>query len=236
MKPIVRLLRLASVAILLFGSPCGAESQQLIAIRMFNLSSQNVEAFSIVGVPFGDVGLEAGPGDALTPDFAIDGQMDYEFYWRLQDGSVHGAHVDLRTELPSLFYGNVAISIHDDHVAVSWFNLDPAWVEYGQVGDPKKVPPPTTKLRYSTCEGEILADPVALTSWRSHADSVRRRLAGTGEEDRQIAEGRCFMSWYIRPSGGRERMVLDEYTARELRAKWVADMEAYKAGKLPAAP
>lgn len=235
MKPIVCLLRSAVIAIVFVGSPCSAESQQLIAIRMINLSSQNIEAFSIVGVPFRDVGLEAGPGDALTPDFAIDGQMNYEFYWRLQDGSVHGAHVDLRVELPVFFYGNVAISIHDGHVAVSWFNLDPAWVEYSRVGDPKKVPPPA-KLRYSACEGEILSDPVALTSWRSHADTARQRRTGTDGDDRRIAEGRCVMAWYIRPSGGRERTVLDEHTTKELRAKWTADIEAYKAGELPAVP
>lgn len=227
---------LTAMATLFAGSPCSAEAPKLIATRVFNLSSQRIVAFTLLGLPFQDVGLEADTGDTLTPDFGVDGLFDYELYWRLRDGSVHGAQVDLRTELPDLFDGNVAISIHDDHVAVSWFRLDPAWVEYSRVGDPKILPPPVGGLRYSTCEGEILSDPVALTSWRSHAEAVRRRFAGTGEADREVAEGRCVMSWYIAPAAGRERKQLDGDTARKLRAKWVADMEAYKAGKLPAVP
>lgn len=234
MKSIVRFLGRAAIPILFVGTPCNAEPQ-LIATRVINLSSQNIVAFSIVGLPFRDVGLEAGPGDPLTPDFGVEGQMDYEFYWRLQDGNVHGARVDLRVDLPFSFYGDVAITIHDDHVAVSWFNMDSAWVEYSRVGDPKKVPQPTGTM-FPTCEGEILSDPIALTSWRSHADTVRQRLAGTGEDDQRIDEGKCLMAWYIRAADGRERKVLDEHTTNELRAKWIADIAAYKSGELPAVP
>lgn len=235
MKSMVRLFWQAVIPVLFASSPCSAEQQKLIATRIINLSSQNIVAFSIVGLPFRDVGLEAGPGDPLTPDFGVEGQMDYEFYWRLQDGSVHGARVDLRVELPSSFHGNVAISIHDDHAVVSWFNMDAAWVEYSRAGVSRRIPPPT-QLRYSACEGEILSNPVALASWRSHADTARERRAGADGDDRRIAEGRCVMAWYIRPSGGRERTVLDEHTTKELRAKWTADIEAYKAGELPAVP
>ena len=130
--PIVSALVRVAISVLLVISPCIAEPHQPIATRIVNLGSQNIIAFSIVGVPFRDVGLEAQPGDPLTPEFGIEGKMDYQIYWRLQDDSVHGAHVDLRAELPSTFYGDVAISIHDNRLSVSWFNMNPAWIEYGR--------------------------------------------------------------------------------------------------------
>lgn len=219
----------SSAAFLLLGvhASCVAEQQTPGAIRVLNLSSQPITSFLISGLPFRMIGLDARPGEPLTPAFG-DGQMSYEIYWRLRHGEMHGATVDLRRDLPASFDGNVVISIHDDHLAVSWSNVEPAWVEYSRVGDPKKVSQPSIPY-YVGCAGAVLAHQLTLSAWRKAADSVRERTTDAGEAEMKIEDNRCNLDWYIPVAAQRERSVLDEDTATRLQKEWLAEVDTYRA-------
>lgn len=218
-----------NVAFWLLGvsTPCAAEQHAPGAIRVLNLSSQPITAFLISGLPFRMVGLDARPGEPLTPAFG-DGQMSYEIYWRLKHGEMHGAAVDFRRDLPASFDGDVVISIHDDHLAVSWSNVEPAWNEYSRVRDPKKVPRPSIPY-YAGCAGAVLENQLTIAAWRKAADSVRERTADAGDAEAKIEDNRCNLDWYIPVGAKRERSELDEDTAVRLRKEWLAEVEAYRA-------
>lgn len=219
----------AVVALGLLGSSthCVAEQRAPGAVRVLNLSSQTITAFFITGLPFRMVGLDARPGEPLTPAFG-DGQMDYEIYWRLKQGEMHGATVDFQRDLPGSFDGNVIISIHDDHLAISWSNVEPSWVEYSRVGDPKKVPRPSIPY-YSGCAGAVLQNQLTVNAWKKAADSVRERTADAGAAEIKIEDNRCNLDWYIPRAAERERSSLDEDTVVRLRKEWLAEVEAYRA-------
>lgn len=204
-----------------------AEQHAPGAIRVLNLSSQSITAFSITALPFRMIGLDARPGEPLTPKFG-DGQMQYEIYWRLEQGEVHGATVDFQRDLPASFDGNVVISIHDDRVAVSWSNVDPTWIEYSRVGDPKKVPRPSTP-HYAGCAGAVLQNQLTANAWKKAADRVRERAADAGEAELKIEDNRCNLDWYIPRAAERQRVELDEETEGRLRKEWLAEIEAYRA-------
>jgi len=193
-----------------------------IALRVINLGSQPVVAFTLVGLPFRDVGLEVRPGEVLTPAFA-DGAMDYEIYWRFQDGSVHAATLDLRAQLPASFHGNVFISLHDELAAVTWSNMDPAWVEYRRSNPPWKMGAPQVPL-YESCAGPLLSDATALKAWRESAERVRKQLeANPGWSETQRAE--CDLERYVPYSPGRVRVEPEEAEAKRLRQQWRAEIE-----------
>ncbi|MGH8175587.1 MAG: hypothetical protein ACREV5_04925 [Steroidobacter sp.] len=209
-----------------WSAACAAQQEAPSALKVVNLGTQTIVAFSITGMPFRDVGLDAQPGDALTPAFG-DGQMTYEMYWRLQDGRVHGAAIDLREELPKEFHGDVLITTHDDHVQVAWFNVDPSWVLYSRVGDPNEVPMPNAPY-YIGCEGSALSHPLAVAAWTESAKEARERSA-SDQIERRLQRGRCTLDWYVpRPLPGRQRMRVDEDQARALRQHWRADIEEYR--------
>ena len=203
-----------------------AEQSPPVAIRVLNLGSQSINAFTIVGFPFRTIGLDARPGESLTPSFG-DEQMTYELYWRLKDRSVYAAVIDLRKELPASFYGNALISIHDDHAAVSWSNVDPAWVEYRRVGDESKVPKPGVPL-YLGCSGVVFSDPIALRAWNESVEKVRSRM-GPRRVEEEILSGSCTLEWYVAHPAPRQRDDFDEATTIRLRGEWQADIEKYRA-------
>ena len=217
-----------SAVLCFLGWPISSLAQQRppAAIRVLNLGSQSINAFSILGFPFRTVGFDARPGESLTPSFG-DGQMDYELYWRLQDRTVHGAVIDLRKELPATFHGDVLITIHDDRAAVSWSNLDPAWIEYRRVGDPKKVPMPIVPL-YLGCSGPVLSNPLTLQAWNESAERTRARV-DPGRFDEETLRGACMLEWYVPRHAARNREELDEATTVRLRAEWQLAIEKYKA-------
>lgn len=219
----------ASVAFCLLGASasCVAEQHAPGAIRVLNLSSQPITAFLISGLPFRMIGLDARPGEPLTPAFG-DGQMSYAIYWRLKHGEMHGGAVDFRRDLPASFDGDVVISIHDDRLAVSWSNIEPAWSEYSRVRDPKKIPRPSIPY-YIGCAGAVLENQLTITAWRKAADSVRKRAADAGDAEAKIEDNRCNLDWYIPVGAKRERSVLDEATAARLRKEWLIDVETYRA-------
>jgi len=210
------------VMLCLLGSPVLAEQRPPIALRVINLGSQPIIAFSIVGLPFRDVGLEARPGDVLTPAFG-DGAMDYELYWRFRDGSVHAATLDLRAQLPASFHGNAFISLHDDRAAITWSNMDPAWIEYRRSNPPWKAGAPQVPL-YENCSGPLLSDAIALKAWRESAERVRRQIeANPGWSETQRAE--CDLERYVPHTPGRVRVEPEESEADRLRREWRAEIE-----------
>lgn len=216
-------------ALWLFGSGTHGVAEQRApgAVRVLNLSSQPITAFFITGLPFRMVGLDARLGEPLTPAFG-DGQMDYEIYWRFKEGETHGATVDFRRDLPASFDGDVIISIHDERVAVSWSNVEPSWIEYTRVRDPRKVPRPSIPY-YSGCAGAVLQNPLTVNAWKKAADSVRERTADAGAAEIKIEDNRCNLDWYIPRAAERERSSLDEDTVVRLRKEWLAEVEAYRA-------
>ena len=213
--------------LLLLGSAVLAEQRPPIALRVVNLGSQPITAFAIVGFPFREVGLEVRPGEVLTPAFA-DGAMDYELYWRFQDGSVHSAAIDLRAQLPAVFHGYAFISLHDHAAAVTWSNIDPAWIEYRR----ERLPSPQRRPRvplYASCSGPLLTDAIALQAWRESVERVRERLeANPGWSETQRAQ--CDLERYLPDTSARVRVELDEVEMDRLRREWHAEIE-----KLPKA-
>ena len=210
--------------------PCIAQQRPPSSIRIINLSSQPVIAFSISGLPFRDIGLDSRWGEALTPAFG-DGQMDYEMYWRLADGTVYGAVLDFKHELPDVFHGDVILSIRNDKVGVSWANVNAEWIEYSRVGDPTKVSEPVTPY-YSGCEGDLLDDPDTIKAWNEAAAKVRERFSDQPERiEGIILRGRCTLDWYIPETVPRTRERLDGSTAEKLRADWHAEIEKHKASR-----
>lgn len=227
MRLVLSLLSSLTIAQFGWSAVCVADQHAPIAVRVLNLSSQPISAFFITGLPFRTVGLDVRPGEPLTPAFG-DGQMEYELYWRFRDGTVHGATVDFRTELPSPFYGDAIISIHEEYVKVSWSNMNAAWIHYSHVGDPKKVPRPSVPY-YSGCAGAVLQNPLTVNAWKKAADSVRERTADAGAAEIKIEDNRCNLDWYIPRAAERERSSLDEDTVVRLRKEWLAEVEAYRA-------
>jgi hypothetical protein len=223
------------VLVLAIAPVCFAQQSQPVATRVINLGLKSITAFSIIGLPFRDVGLDARPGDTLTPAFSTQGQMDYDVYWQLDDASVHSAHVDLRDELPKTFYGDVVISLHDDRLAVSWSNVNAAWVEYRRVGDPRRVAMPEIPL-YDGCNGVILDHAITRKAWDTTAKNVRMRFdpASVGTE---LLQARCNLDWYI-PSAaaGRHRVELDEVVEQRLRDQWRASIDNYRAAHPEVSP
>lgn len=206
----------------LLGAAATAEPRPPIALRVINLGSQSITAFTIVGLPFRDVGLEVRPGEVLTPAFA-DGAMDYELYWRFQDGSVHTATLDLRAQLPASFHGYAFISLHDDTAAVTWSNMDPAWVEYRSLRQPWKARAPQVPL-YASCSGPLLSDATALKAWRESAERVRRQIEmNPGRSETQRAQ--CDLERYVPDATGRVRVEPEEAEAGRLRRQWHAEIE-----------
>lgn len=197
------------------------------AIRVINLGTQMIEAFSIVGLQFhGEVGLERYPGDPLTPAFGTDA-VSYEMYWRLQDGTVHGDTVDLSRELPaSADNDSVVISIHDDHLAVTWSHRHPLWSEYSRAGDPRIVPRPNVPY-YSGCSGPLLEHPIGKKAWSEAAYRVQVNLTDPEQIERRLARGKCALDWYI-PISDRQREQVDADTVKHLRNEWHADIDRYK--------
>lgn len=207
---------------------CVAEQSAPVAVRVLNLSSQSINAFYIGSLPFRMVGLDARPGEPLTPAFG-DGQMSYEIYWRQADGSMHGAIADLRRDLPASFYGNVIISLHDNGLAVSWANMTPEWVEYSRVGDPKKYPRPE-KPYYDGCAGIVFEDRLTAGAWKKAAERVRENSTDAHAADLTIEDNRCNLDWRIPRAAERPRINPDEETARRLEKEWREQIDAYRAG------
>ncbi len=204
----------------LLGSAAVAEQRPPIALRVINLGSQPITAFTIVGLPFRDVGLDVRPGEVLTPEFG-DGAMDYEIYWRFRDGSVHAASIDLRTQLPARFHGYVFISLHHGAAAVTWSNIDPAWVEYRRRRRPSEAP---RVPLYESCSGPLLSDPTALRAWRESAERIRRRIeANPARAETQLAE--CDLERYVPDAPGRVRVEPAGAVAERLRLEWQAEIE-----------
>lgn len=223
-----RLFMTAAALLLGWSVLAFAEQHPPVTMRVLNLSSQPITAFSIVGMPFRNIGLDVRPGETLTPAFG-NGQMKYEIYWRLQDRTVHGAALDLRNELPPSFYGDVLISIHEDRVAVSWSNIDPAWIEYRRAGNPQKVAKPTVPL-YQGCSGEVLTDSIALKAWSEAAERTRRRIDASRIEQ-EMLRGTCMLDWYVASPPDRGRQTMNEETSLQLREEWKQEIENYKSSR-----
>jgi hypothetical protein len=192
-----------------------------------NLGPATINAFYLPDLPFRMVGLDARPGDTLTPGY-YDGRMKFELYWRLQSGDVHSAVVDLASILPSSFAGDVVVSIHDDHVNVSWAKIAEEWVEYSRIGDPREFPRPSTPY-FAGCDGVIFDDPLSTAAWTEKVDQLRREARTPEEVETKVAESRCNLEWYFpTPSPERSRPQIDEKTARQLREEWLAQIELHK--------
>lgn len=199
-----------------------AEQRPPISLRVINLGSQPIIAFTLVGLPFRDVGLDIRPGEVLTPMFS-DHAMGYEVYWRFRDGSIHAAALDLRALLPASFYGEAFISLHDSGAALTWSNWDPAWVEFRRSNPPWKEGAPQLPL-YESCAGPLLHDAVALKAWRESAERIRKRLeANPRLSETQRAE--CDLERYVPYEPGRVRVEPEEAEAKRLRQEWLAEIE-----------
>jgi hypothetical protein len=173
------------------------------------------------------VALDAQPGDTLSPGYYT-GALKFEIYWRLQNGEVHSATVDLEKILPSPFDGNIVVTIHDDHINVSWAKIAEEWVEYSRIGNPSKFARPETSY-FAGCAGVILDNPITSAAWRRRADELRQRAPGGSEVELKIAESRCALGWYIPTAApGRAHPQLDEKTMQRLREEWMRQIELYK--------
>ena len=217
---------LVAIAACFSGSAAFAKQYPPVSVRVMNLSDRTIMAFTIVGLPFRDVSVDARTTEVLTPAFG-DGQMTYDIYWRFADGEMHGANIDLREHLPAEFRGDVFITIHDSRLAVSWSNIDPAWIEYSRVGDPKIVPRPSVPY-YGDCRGELLQDPVAALAWEETARAVRARMTAD-QWPNELTRSRCALDWYIGGRHGDRTPEMNAGDTPEARAQWHRDIEAYKA-------
>ncbi|MBB6094031.1 hypothetical protein HNQ60_002912 [Povalibacter uvarum] len=214
MKGVVRLLPLALCSCLQ-AAPNPGE------IRIVNLGSRSVSAFTLVGYPFRDVGLDRRPGEVLTPAFGTD-STTLELYWKLDDGTVHGQELELSDHIPPDSDNDpIVVGIHDDGLSVTWAKVDPLWIKYSRTGNPGIYPPPTVPY-YLGCHGRLLEHPLAKEAWSGNAQELLDR-----DSSALVDEHRCSLGWYI-PRSNRTRSEPDEQTARRLRAEWQAQIEAYK--------
>jgi hypothetical protein len=191
------------------------------AIKIVNLGNKTINAFTLAGFGFRDVGLDHRPGEMLTPAFGSD-DTEYELYWRLEDGSVHGETIVLAEYLPHDADNDpVVIGIHDDHLSLTWAKEDPSWTRYRRVGNPQIYPRPTVP-HYAGCDGPLLEHPATKAAWRARMNELRDR-----NPDVTADESRCVLDWYIVPSD-RAWQEPDEQTGSQLHAQWLAQIELYK--------
>lgn len=190
-------------------------------IRIVNLGSRTITAFNIVGYPFRDVGLDRHPGDVLTPAFGTD-STSLEIYWRLDDGTVHGQEIELSDHIPPDSDNDpIVVGIHDDSLSVTWAKVDPSWIQYSRIGNPKIYPVPEVPY-YLGCHGRLLEHPLAKEAWSRNAKELFDR-----DSSALADEHRCTLDWYI-PRSDRPWLDPDEQTGRRLRVEWQAQIEAYK--------
>lgn len=195
--------------------------------RIINLGTATIDAYYLSVLPFRMVGLDVQPGETLTPGY-YDGRLKFELYWRLQSGDVHGMVVDLVSVLPSTFDGDVVVSIHDDYVEVSWAKIAEEWVQYRNVGNPRKFAHPASQY-FERCSGVLLEHLLTTAAWEQRARKLRSTTHIPEEAETKIEGNRCNLEWYLpEPPPGRMRAELDEKTAERLRAEWLAQVEAYK--------
>jgi hypothetical protein len=227
-------MNVSSLKVILVGAACIASSACLseqrppFSTQVLNLGSQEVVNFTVEGYPFQSVMLLRRPGEALTPHFG-GGSLEYEIYWSLSDGSMHGASIDLRDLLPDHFRGQVVISIHDHGWGLTWARANPNWLPTD--GSPSR-PPPSHEPMFVDCAGPLLTHDLTKEAWRIEAGRFAERFPRQEDKNRIFVQDRCTLDWYI-PHSDRQVGWPNEESLKIETQRWAERIEQHRRSGTP---
>lgn len=164
----------------------GSHYPDVTTFRVINLGSSTVTAATVYGWPIHESGIRVAPGSMVTGRgsfAATNGQSKYEFYWMLDDGSVHSSFVDLHDRVPRNFKGPVVFAIQDTSVSVNWASFSAAYREYIKSDFEGELPRP----KYSACGGSLIEQGSSKTS-KSSAGTLATSTANVE---------RCYLDQYL---------------------------------------